>query len=150
MKYEKPKINISQVATKIFENKIKPMPRLIKRASGILKNSWINFDHISWKCNKAYLNIHTKKYTKQQGVDNYWPWNGGRPCEPADDGGEFKPLLRSGIGWMVWHVNPRRWLMPWQLDLVSSGIPPNILGVKICFWWITTSWLVEQFSFLFF
>lgn len=27
MKYEKPKIIISQVATKIFENKIKPMPR---------------------------------------------------------------------------------------------------------------------------
>lgn len=49
----------------------------------------------------------------------YWPWKGGLPeVEPAEDGGELYPLLKSGIGWIVWVVKPRRWAIPCSFVLL--------------------------------
>lgn len=89
-----------------------------------------------WNSNAWKINpMHNKPY---------WPWNGGLPWSPAEDGGEFKPLRRSGIGWIFWVVNPLRWAIPCSFVCESSEKPPiNFIRV-----WIV-SWVNDSCSFFF-
>jgi hypothetical protein len=63
----------------------------------------------------------------------YWPWKGGLPEVPAEDGGEFIPLLRSGIGWTTCDVKPRRWAMPCSfvvIDWLEFDVSPYLCRIN--------------------
>lgn len=84
----------------------------------IKENEWKEKRKLSWHTQYFFL---YGRFLQQWKF--YWPWKGGLLEAPAEDGGEFNPLRKSGIGWTICDVKPLRWAIPCSfVDLLVSPI----------------------------